>query len=145
MTDRQSQVGKLDLSSFESVPSATTSARGKSAKSPDKKIRHGLCTAGNLFRRSLTLEHWIYCDLCANRSLLILKTESNALRVLHHSPATMDYHFMYSSFLGPKLHSPIGSMPFHRAQKLSISRAQPPPTCPCNGSARIKNITHGAV
>jgi hypothetical protein len=30
-----------------------------------------------------------------------------------------------SSFLGPKWHSPVSSMPFHRAQKLSISRAQP--------------------
>ncbi len=29
--------------------------------------------------------------------------------------------------------------------KLSISRAQPPLTCPHNVSARIKNITHGAV
>jgi hypothetical protein len=32
-----------------------------------------------------------------------------------------------SSFLGPKWHSPIGSMPFHRAQKTLLnSRAQPP-------------------
>jgi hypothetical protein len=30
-------------------------------------------------------------------------------------------------------------------KKLSISRAQPPPTCPRNVSAHIKNITHGAV
>ncbi len=34
---------------------------------------------------------------------------------------------------------------FHRAQKLSNSRVQPPPTCPSNGYARIQNITHGAV
>jgi hypothetical protein len=39
----------------------------------------------------------------------------------------------------------IGSMLFHRAQKLSISRAQPPPTGPRNVSARIKNIKQGAV
>jgi hypothetical protein len=38
-----------------------------------------------------------------------------------------------STFLGPKWHSPVGSMPFHRAQKVSISRAQPPPTRPRNG------------
>ncbi len=51
-----------------------------------------------------------------------------------------------SSFLGPKWHSPIGSMPFHRTQKISNSRApQPPPTSPRNGYARIKNIMHGAV
>jgi hypothetical protein len=31
----------------------------------------------------------------------------------------------FSSFLDPKWHSPIGSMPFHRAQKLSNSRALP--------------------
>ncbi len=43
------------------------------------------------------------------------------------------FEFELSSFLGPKWHLPIGSMPFHRAQKLSISRAQPPPTCPGNG------------
>jgi hypothetical protein len=29
-----------------------------------------------------------------------------------------------SSFLGPKWHSPIGSMPFHRPKKLLISKAQ---------------------
>jgi hypothetical protein len=33
----------------------------------------------------------------------------------------------FSSFLGPKWHSPINSMPFHRAQ--------PPPTCLRNGYA----------
>ncbi len=38
-----------------------------------------------------------------------------------------------------------GKVTFHMAQKLSISRAQPPPTCPNNVSARIKNIMHGAV
>jgi hypothetical protein len=46
-------------------------------------------------------------------------------------------------FLGPKWHSPNSSMPFHRAQKFSISRAEPPPTCPRNGSAHIKNIMRG--
>ncbi len=45
-------------------------------------------------------------------------------------------------FLGPKWHSPIGSMPFHRAQQISNSRAQPPPTCPRNGYACIQNIMH---
>ncbi len=29
--------------------------------------------------------------------------------------------------------------------KISISGAQPPPTCPRNGYARIQNIMHGAV
>ena len=41
-----------------------------------------------------------------------------------------DWALEISSILGPKWHSPIGSMPFHRAQKLKNSRAQPPPTCP---------------
>jgi len=50
----------------------------------------------------------------------------------------------FSSFLGPKWHSP-GAMPFHSAQKLSNSRAQPPPTSSHNGYARIQNIMHGAV
>jgi hypothetical protein len=44
-----------------------------------------------------------------------------------------DWALEISSILGPKWHSPIGSMPFHRAQKLSNSRAQPPPTGPRNG------------
>jgi hypothetical protein len=30
-------------------------------------------------------------------------------------------------------------------KKLSISRAPPPPTCPCNGYARTQNIMHRAV
>ena len=34
---------------------------------------------------------------------------------------------------------------FTGPKKLSISRAQPSPTCPRNVSARIKNITHGAI
>ncbi len=41
----------------------------------------------------------------------------------------------FSSFLGPKWHSPISSMSFHRAQKLPVSRSQPSPTCPCKGYA----------
>ncbi len=54
----------------------------------------------------------------------------------------------FSSFLGPKWHSPISSMPFHRAQKtleFPYSRAQRPPTSPRNGYAHIQNIMHGAV
>jgi hypothetical protein len=50
----------------------------------------------------------------------------------------------FFSFLGPKWHSPIGLMPFHRAQLLN-SRAQLPPTSPRTGYARIQNIMHGAV
>ncbi len=46
-------------------------------------------------------------------------------------------HRSVSSFLGPKWHSPIDSMPFHRTQ--------PPPNSPRNGYARIQNIMHGAV
>jgi hypothetical protein len=34
---------------------------------------------------------------------------------------------------------------FTGPKKVSISRAQPPPTCPHNGVARIKSITYGAV
>jgi hypothetical protein len=40
-------------------------------------------------------------------------------------------------FFGPKWHSPIGSMPFHRAQ--------PPPFALVMDPARIKSITQGAV
>ncbi len=53
----------------------------------------------------------------------------------------------FLDFLGSKSHSPNGSMPFHEPKKVTIFRAQPPPTCPCNGSesARIKHITYGVV
>ncbi len=40
---------------------------------------------------------------------------------------------------------PIGSFPFHRAQKLGNSGAQPPPTSPRYGYERIQNFMHGAV
>jgi hypothetical protein len=49
------------------------------------------------------------------------------------------------TFLGPKWRLPKWLMPFDRAQKFSISRAQPPPTCPSEGFACIKSITYGAV
>ena len=50
----------------------------------------------------------------------------------------------FPSYLGPTWNSPIGWTPFHRAQKTQNSRAQPPPTSPHNGYARIQNIMHGA-
>ncbi len=37
-----------------------------------------------------------------------------------------------STILGPIWHSPNGLMPFHRAQKVLVTMAQPPPACPCN-------------
>jgi hypothetical protein len=46
------------------------------------------------------------------------------------------------AFLGPKWHSPIGLMLFHRAQK--VSNVQPPSgpsTCPRNEFARYKPVT----
>jgi hypothetical protein len=42
----------------------------------------------------------------------------------------------FSGFWDPKWHSPIGSMPFHRALKTLEILAQPPPTCSHNRSAR---------
>jgi hypothetical protein len=50
-----------------------------------------------------------------------------------------------ATFLGSKWHSPNGSMPFHRAQKSLAFQGPTPPTCPRNGSARIKYITYGAI
>ncbi len=49
------------------------------------------------------------------------------------------------TFAGPFRQSPNGSKPFHRAQRVSFSRAQRPPTCSRNGFARIKSIMDGAV
>jgi hypothetical protein len=43
----------------------------------------------------------------------------------------------FPSFLGLKWHSPIGLMPFHRAQ--------PPPTSPRNVYPHLQNIMHGRV
>jgi hypothetical protein len=45
---------------------------------------------------------------------------------------------------GPQMALANDSMPFHRAQKVSTSRAQPPPTCPSNGFARIKSNMYRA-
>ncbi len=50
-----------------------------------------------------------------------------------------------TTFFGPKWHLPNSSMPFHMAKKVSISRAQNPPTCPSNGFARIKIIMYRAL
>jgi hypothetical protein len=48
-------------------------------------------------------------------------------------------------FLGPvKWHQADKRVPFG-AQKIEISRAQPPPNCPSNGYACIQNIMHKAV
>jgi hypothetical protein len=57
---------------------------------------------------------------------------------------TMGWALEISSFLGPKWSSPIRCH-FTGPKQLSNSRAQPPPTCPRNGYARIQNIMHGAV
>jgi hypothetical protein len=51
----------------------------------------------------------------------------------------------FSSFLGPvQCHRDDRHVPFG-AQKLENSRAQPPPTFPSNGYARIQNIMYRAV
>ncbi len=55
------------------------------------------------------------------------------------------YALENSIFWGPKLHSPDGLMHFTRPKKVIITRAQPPPTCPGNGFARIKSITYRAM
>ncbi len=43
------------------------------------------------------------------------------------------------------MYGTMGSVPFHRAQNLENSRAQPSPTSPRNGYASIQKIMHGAV
>ncbi len=50
-----------------------------------------------------------------------------------------------TTFLSPvKWHRAVRRVSFG-AQKVAISRAQPPPTCPSNGFARIKSIKYRAV
>jgi hypothetical protein len=55
------------------------------------------------------------------------------------------YPTVITIFLGPKWHSPIGSLPFHRAQKTLEFQGPTSSHCPRNGYARIQNIMHGAV
>jgi hypothetical protein len=52
-----------------------------------------------------------------------------------------------STFLGPKWHSPDGSMPFHRAQKSLNFQGQTSSTCPRNVSARIvrDRVNHRSI
>ncbi len=52
--------------------------------------------------------------------------------------------FIYLEFFGPQWHSPIGSMPFHRAQK-TLDFQNPTPSHKIMDAARIKSKTHGAV
>ncbi len=66
-----------------------------------------------------------------------------AYYILHITYFTLHItYYIFSTFLGPKWHSPNGSMPFHRGPKSLLSRARPPTTCPRNGSGRIKNIIY---
>ncbi len=51
----------------------------------------------------------------------------------------------FTEFSGPQMALADWLDAISKGPKLSISRAQPPPTCPCILSSRIKNITHGAV
>ncbi len=51
----------------------------------------------------------------------------------------------FSSFLGPKWHSSVSSMPFHRAQKTREFQGPTPSYFPRNRYARIQNIKNGAV
>jgi hypothetical protein len=63
----------------------------------------------------------------------------------------LQYNFLYlgnSLFKGRHFWAPNGThltarFHFTGPKKVSISRAQPPPTCPPNVSARIKSITYG--
>jgi hypothetical protein len=51
----------------------------------------------------------------------------------------------FSSFLGPKWHSPIVLMPCHRVQNTLEFQGPTPSQCLLNGFARFQNIMHGAV
>ncbi len=56
------------------------------------------------------------------------------------------YAFMiYTVFWAPNGTRLSARCHFTGPKNLSNSRAQPPPTCPRNGYARIQNIKHGAV
>jgi hypothetical protein len=77
------------------------------------------------------------------RSLLHLSQENNVLvsEVYGKSFSYVHLGFFWAPY-GTRL---TARCHFTGPKKVSISRAQPPPACPRNGSARIKNITYGAV
>jgi hypothetical protein len=48
-------------------------------------------------------------------------------------------------FFWPQMALPYWLDAISQGPKTHNFQAHPPPTCPSNGSARIKNITHGAL
>ncbi len=58
----------------------------------------------------------------------------------HTDPLDLDPEFFW-----PQMALAYRLDAISQGKKLSNSRAQPPPTCPRNGYARIQNILHGAV
>jgi hypothetical protein len=103
------------------------------AKNSYKFLKKGLCHEMNIFlctgallyvRYSFLLISNKFCDL----SLLLWVGEGGGglFWAPNGTPLTARCHFTGS-------------------KKVSISRAQPPPTCFCNGFARIETITYEAV
>ncbi len=71
---------------------------------------------------------------------------TNTFQNCQHQNGTISVTEAYFYFLGPKGHTRLTARcHFTGPKKVSISRTQPPSTCPRNRSARIKPITHGAV
>ncbi len=68
----------------------------------------------------------------------LLVAESSSFSFLHtctrgYSHRPHSGYLCISTFLGPKWHSLMGSMPFYGAQKSLDFQGPTPPTCPCNG------------
>ena len=68
--------------------------------------------------------------------------ENLFLRFLHRAAADINAFF---GFIGPQMARAYRLDAISQGPKKSISSAQLLSTCPRNVSARIKNITHGAV
>jgi hypothetical protein len=79
----------------------------------------------------------IYNSLCV---ILLMRAASIS------SASGRGWALEISIFLGPKWHSPIGSIHYTGSKKLLISRAQTPHTCPHNGCwPHQKHYTQGHI
>ncbi len=85
-------------------------------------IEYFLCTGAFLYARfSFLLISNKFCDLNQCGSMRI------RIRIRVRLKSHKKFNFYISTFLGPKWHSPVCSIPFHRAQK-SLDFQGPTPT-----------------
>ncbi len=111
-----------------------------------------ICTAAFLYaRHSLLLISNKFCNGGGGSSAVMLLNPTGGVGgcggAVHYRTVPHCSPHCPFDFLGPKQHSPIGSMPFHWAQKsLHFPGPKPPPTCPHNGCCpQQKHYTRGRI